>query len=303
VRGFFRSLVLLVILSAAPADAAPVLTGDFVEGGLVHGTTAPGTIVTLDGRAVPVSPAGGFVIGFGRDAPPEAHLAVGGVEQTLSIAKREWSIRRVDGLPQETVTPDPEQLRSIAAEAAEIRALREAPSHENFFTEKFIWPTHGPISGVYGSQSILNGAPRAPHMALDIAAPAGAPIVAPAGGIVRMAKMLFLTGNTVLLDHGYGLFTSYAHLSRLDVTVGQRVVQGQSLGAVGATGRVTGPHLHWGMEWFEVRLDPALAIPWPDPGALSPSANSLQSSVSQASAGAATSTSPAAGGSSPRSPD
>jgi murein DD-endopeptidase MepM/ murein hydrolase activator NlpD len=254
-------LAALLFLSLAPADAAPILTGDFVDGGLVHGTTAPGTIVTLDGRAVPVSPTGGFVIGFGRDAPPEAHLAIGGVEQTLSIAKREWSIRRVDGLPQETVTPDPEQLRRIAAEAAEIRALREAPSHENFFAEKFIWPAHGPISGVYGSQSILNGAPRAPHMALDIAAPAGAPIVAPAGGVVRMAKMLFLTGNTVLLDHGYGLFTSYAHLSRLDVTVGQQVAQGQSLGAVGATGRVTGPHLHWGMEWFEVRLDPALVVP------------------------------------------
>jgi murein DD-endopeptidase MepM/ murein hydrolase activator NlpD len=267
----------LLFLSLAPADAAPILTGNFVQGGLVHGTTDPGTAVTLDGRAVPVSPTGGFVIGFGRDAAAEAHLVVGGVEQTLSIAKRQWTIRRVDGLPQETVTPDPEQLHRITTEATEIRLLREAPYQGEFFTEKFIWPAHGPISGIYGSQSILNGSPRAPHMALDIAAPAGAPIVAPAGGIVRMAKMLFLTGNTVLLDHGYGLFTSYAHLSRLDVTVGQRVLQGQSLGAVGATGRVTGPHLHWGMEWFEVRLDPALAIPWPDPGALSPSANSLQS--------------------------
>jgi murein DD-endopeptidase MepM/ murein hydrolase activator NlpD len=256
------TLALLALFLAQPANAeSPVLTGDFVQGGLVHGVTAPGTNVTLDGRAVPVSPTGGFVIGFGRDATPEAHLVVGGEERVLAIARREWSVRRVDGLPQETVTPDPEQLRRIAGEAAEIRALRQAPSGEAFFAQAMIWPASGPISGVFGSQSILNGTPRAPHMGLDIAAPAGAPIVAPAGGIVRLAKMLFLTGNTVLLDHGYGLFTSYAHLSRIDVAPGQRIVQGETIGAVGATGRVTGPHLHWGMEWFEIRLDPALVVP------------------------------------------
>jgi hypothetical protein len=256
------SLALFLLALTLPARAAaPVLTGDFVQGGLVRGVAAPGAVVTLDGRAVPVSPAGEFVIGFGRDAGPEAHLVIGGEERVLAIAKREWSIRRVDGLPQETVTPDPEQLRRIAAEAAEIHALRQAPSRENFFAQAMIWPASGKISGVFGSQSILNGTPRAPHMGLDIAAPAGAPIVAPAGGIVRLAKMLFLTGNTVLLDHGYGLFTSYAHLSRIDVAPGQRIIQGEAIGAVGATGRVTGPHLHWGMEWFEIRLDPALAVP------------------------------------------
>ncbi|MDB5411607.1 MAG: peptidase [Rhodospirillales bacterium] len=283
-------LAAFLVLSFA-VRAAPLLTGDFVQGGLVHGVTTPGTEVMLDGRNVPVSPSGGFVIGFRRDAPPEAHLVVGGEAQTLTIAKRDWPTRRVDGLPQETVTPDPEQLRRIAAETAEIRALREAPSREEFFAQTMIWPAHGPISGVFGSQSILNGVPRAPHIGFDIAAAAGTPVVAPAGGMVRMAKMLFLTGNTVLLDHGYGLFTSYAHLSRIDVAVGQRIAQSESIGAVGATGRVTGPHLHWGLEWFEVRLDPALVLP------------KLDAALSPASAGAATSTSPAARGSSPRSPD
>jgi hypothetical protein len=291
-RAGMARLTALLLLSLTPAHAAgPVLTGDFVQGGLVHGAVAPGTIVTLDGRAVPVSPSGGFVVGFGRDAAPEAHLVVGGEARVLAIARRDWSIRRVDGLPQETVTPDPGQLRRIAAEADEIRALRQAPSREDSFAQPMIWPAQGPISGVFGSQSILNGAPRAPHMGIDIAAPAGAPVVASAGGIARLAKPLFLTGNTVLLDHGYGLFTSYAHLSRIDVAPGQRIVQGETIGAVGATGRVTAPHLHWGMEWFEIRLDPALAVPAP------------QAAVSPASAGAATSIAPAARGSSARSPD
>jgi murein DD-endopeptidase MepM/ murein hydrolase activator NlpD len=275
---------------ALPAQAAAVLTGDFVQGGLVHGVTEPATVVTLDGRVVPVSPSGEFVIGFGRDAAPEAHLVIGEEEQVLTVAKRDWSLRRVDGLPQETVTPDAEQLGRIAAEAAEVRALRQTPSRENFFAQPMIWPAHGPISGVFGSQSILNGVPRAPHLGLDIAAPEGAPVVAPAGGIVRLATMLFLTGNTVLLDHGYGLFTSYAHLSRIDVAPGQRIARGDAIGAVGATGRVTGPHLHWGMEWFEIRLDPALAVP------------PVASGFSPASAGAPTSTSPAAHGPSVRSP-
>jgi hypothetical protein len=302
VRGFRRGctlLAVLVFLSVAPARAATILTGDFIQGGLVRGVTVPDAVVTLDGRDVPVSPSGGFVIGFGRDAPPEAHLNVGGAEQVLMIARREWSTRRVDGLPQQTVTPDPGQLRRIAAEAAEIRALRQAPSRGEFFAQTMIWPAHGPISGVFGSQSILNGVPRAPHMGFDIAAPAGAPVVAPAGGVVRLAKTLFLTGNTVLLDHGYGLFTSYAHLSRIDVAPGQRIAQGDGIGAVGATGRVTGPHLHWGMEWFEVRLDPVRALPPSE----AMTESSLKSRVSPASAGAATSTSQAVRGSSPRSRD
>jgi murein DD-endopeptidase MepM/ murein hydrolase activator NlpD len=259
------TLALLLALCLTPATAHAVeLTGNFVQGGLVLGTIAPGATVALDGRAVPVSPEGRFVIGFGRDAT-EAVLTLtlpDGTreERRLTIEKRDYDIQRVDGVPQNTVTPDADELARIKREAAAVRALRAVASAENFFTQPMIWPATGPISGVYGSQRILNGEPRAPHMGVDVAAPAGSPIVAAADGVVRMAETLFLTGNTILIDHGYGLETSYAHLSRLDVKPGQRVRQGEQIGLLGATGRVTGPHLHWGMEWFEVRLDPQLVV-------------------------------------------
>ena len=257
-------LLCLLTLCTVTAAHALELVGKFVQGGMVLGTTMPGAAVILDGRTLPVSPNGNFVFGFGRDATA-ALLTVtlpdgSAEERRLAVAKREWDIQRVDGVPQNTVTPDPAELARIRREAAAIRALRQTASAEADFIVPMIWPAHGPISGVYGSQRILNGEPRAPHMGVDIAAPAGTPVVAAAGGTVRLAETLFLTGNTILIDHGYGLETSYAHLLRLDVKPGQHVRQGEEIGLVGATGRVTGPHLHWGMEWFDVRLDPQLVV-------------------------------------------
>jgi hypothetical protein len=257
-------LFCLPMLCMAPTVHALELVGKIVQGGMVLGTTLPGATATLDGRALPVSPDGRFVFGFGRDASA-ALLTVtlpdgSGEERRLAVAKRDWDIQRVDGVPQNTVTPDPAELARIRREADEVRALRKTAGSGPDFIVPMIWPAHGPISGVYGSQRILNGEPRAPHMGVDIAAPMGAPVVAAAGGVIRLAETLFLTGNTVLIDHGYGLETSYAHLSRLEVAPGQRVRQGEEIGRVGATGRATGPHLHWGMEWFEVRLDPQLVV-------------------------------------------
>jgi murein DD-endopeptidase MepM/ murein hydrolase activator NlpD len=254
------SALLLLALCLAPIAARAVeLAGKLIQGGLVLGTTTSNATVTLDGRAVPVSPEGRFVFGFGRDAT-EAVLTLtlpDGTreENRLTIEKRSYDIQRVDGVPQNTVTPDPDELARIRREAEAVRALRAVASAENFFSQPMIWPATGPISGVYGSQRILNGEPRAPHMGVDIAAPAGSPIVAAADGVVRMAETLFLTGNTILIDHGYGLETSYAHLSRLDVKPGQRVRQGEQIGLVGATGRVTGPHLHWAVKTNDLYVD------------------------------------------------
>ena len=264
-RAVLASLALCLSV-AASLQAAPLdLTGSFTQGGLVRGATVPGATITLDGHAILVSPDGNFLFGFGREAPEEAVLALhfpdgGNEERHLAITKRTFDIQRIDGLPQETVTPDPKQLERIKREADNIRALREVPSVERFAFGPLIWPAIGPISGVYGSQRILNGEPRAPHMGVDVAAPPGTPVVAALGGTIRLATELFLTGNTILIDHGYGLTTSYAHLSRMDVAAGQHVRQGEQIGAIGATGRVTGPHLHWGMEWFGLRLDPQLAV-------------------------------------------
>lgn len=237
------------------------LIGTPQQGGVVRGKTAPGTEVTLDGRPVPVAPDGLFLLGFGREAPATAQLRIGGRQQTLTVQRRDWQIQRIDGLPQGKVTPDPEAQARIAAENAQMAELRRHVTPTAHFTAAFLRPAEGRISGVFGSQRILNGEPRAAHSGLDIAAPTGADVQSAADGTVVLAHPdLYFTGQTVMIDHGLGLQTVYAHLSRTDVQAGQWVTAGQVIGAVGATGRATGPHLHWGVSWLDVRLDPQAVL-------------------------------------------
>jgi len=253
-------------LWAFPCAAGTLsLEGSFTQGGLARGKTDRGAVVTLDGRAVRVAPDGGFVLGFGRDAPTEASLDVAFADgthehRTLAIAARQYDVQRIDGLPPQQVTPDAAAQERIKREAALISAARKADSDLLFFEAPLRWPALGPISGVYGSQRILNGEARAPHMGVDIAAPRGTLVAAAAAGTVTLAERdLFFTGGTVIIDHGYGLATTYQHMDRVDVTVGQHVDAGTPIGTVGATGRVTGPHLHWSLNWYDIRLDPVLA--------------------------------------------
>jgi murein DD-endopeptidase MepM/ murein hydrolase activator NlpD len=263
---------LALALWALPCAAGTLgLEGSFSQGGLVRGKTDPGAVVTLDGRTVRVAPDGSFVLGFGRDAPAETKLDVAFADGTseqrvLAITARHYDVQRIDGLPPQQVTPDAAMQERIEREAALISAARKSDSDLLFFEAPFRWPALGPISGVYGSQRILNGEPRAPHMGVDIAAPRGTPVMAAASGTVMLAERdLFYTGGTVIIDHGYGLATTYQHMDRVDVTVGQQVEAGMPIGIVGATGRVTGPHLHWSLNWYDIRLDPALAAgPMPD---------------------------------------
>ncbi len=257
-----RALALIAALLVSSAAAAETkLDGQLVQGGLVLGQTAPGTSVKLDGRTLLVDKDGRFVIGFGRDAKT-ALLEVGAERRELEIKPRTFDIQRIEGLPEAQVTPPPAVLERIKRENVAIAATKVRNTPERWFEKGFTWPADGPISGVYGSQRILNGQPRAPHYGLDIAAPVGAPVRASTAGIVALAdKDLYFTGGTVIIDHGFGLAGVYAHLSRLDVKMGDRVEQGQVIGAVGATGRVTGPHLHWALNWFDIRLDPQLLVP------------------------------------------
>lgn len=264
----------LVVLSGCRAvtPTQPVeLTGALTQGGTVFGRVEPASSVTLDAKPVRVSEDGRFVFGFGRDAPPQAILEIrwrSGLvtRMPLTVAPRQFDIQRVDGLPQNLVTPDPEEDARIAREQAAVLEARKLDLDRPLFESGFIWPALGPISGVYGSQRILNGTPRAPHYGVDVAAPEGAPVRAPADGLVTFAEPdLLLTGGTLVIDHGHGLSSTFIHLSRIDVAVGQEVKQGEQVAAVGATGRATGPHLHWGMNWFDVRLDPQLVVE-PVPG-------------------------------------
>lgn len=252
---------LLLALSSA-SHAATELPARISQGDLVLGRTTPGSQVAYGERSLRVDAEGRFVFGVGRDETGPLRLTVlnaDGRMETLEapVQPRQWQVERVDGVPQSTVTPSPEIAARIAREQAEVSAARERDDARSDFAAGFRWPVTGRVSGVYGSQRIYNGEPRSPHSGLDVAAKAGTPLRAPAPGVVTFAKPdLYLTGGTVLLDHGHGVSSNFLHLSRIDVKVGQRVDQGQVIGLVGATGRATGPHMHWGMNWFGVRVDP-----------------------------------------------
>jgi len=262
------SLILIVFALLGPPAVAAELTlkGQLVQGGLVEGWTAPDAEVLLDGKPVRVSPEGRFVFGFGRDHGAAAVLDVrhgGGrtERRALSVAARDYKIERIDGLPKRMVTPPKDVLQRIRAENARIAAVRAQDTEDYLLASGWIWPAIGRVSGVYGSQRVLNGKPRRPHYGIDVAAPVGTPIVAPADGIVRMAeKNLYYTGGTVMLDHGHGIVSVFSHLKKVTVAVGQSLAQGETMGTLGATGRATGPHLDWRINWFKERLDPGLLV-------------------------------------------
>jgi murein DD-endopeptidase MepM/ murein hydrolase activator NlpD len=206
------------------------------------------------------------VIGFGRDETGERKLMV--LEPAsekevlvLPIALREYDIERVDGLPPKTVTPDPEALERIREEGAMVSSARARRDHRTDYAEGFAWPASGRISGVYGSQRVLNGEPRRPHYGLDIAAPKGNPVYAPADGIITMAHPdMYFSGGTLILDHGQGLSSSFLHLSKILVETGTTVKKGDLIAEIGSTGRASGPHLDWRMNWLNRRVDPELLV-------------------------------------------
>lgn len=259
---FFVPLWLL--FSPAAHSDGVTLDGQLTQGGLVVGRALPGATASLDGIPVTVSPDGVFLLGFARDAKPESRLIVrmpqGTTEaRVLKIARREFPVQRIDGLPQRQVTPSPEDQARIKADNAAIAHARAQVTPAPLFLSGFQWPVSGPISGVFGSQRILNGEPKSPHNGVDIAAPAGTLVTAPADGVAAIAHDdMFYTGKTLMIDHGFGLLTVYAHLSAIEATPGQRIVKGQPIGRVGATGRVTAAHLHWGLSLGTLHLDPAL---------------------------------------------
>ena len=266
---------LLATAMALPLSALQIVARDSArrgfpaevqQGSLVIATLPTGAQARFDGHELRPTPAGLVVIGIGRDATSpqtvELRFPDGRAEKIdMAIRKRDWPIQRVNGVPADTVNPPPAIAARIARENAKIVAARRADSDELGFAQAFIWPVQGRVSGRFGNQRIFNGTPKSPHSGMDVAAKQGTPIHAPADGVVTLAQTgFFLTGGTVMIDHGHGVSSNFLHMSRIDVKPGDAVHQGDVIGAVGMTGRATGPHLHWGMSWFETKIDPLLVL-------------------------------------------
>ncbi|MET4693571.1 M23 family metallopeptidase [Endozoicomonas lisbonensis] len=248
------------------ASGINTLSSRLKPGGFYVGTVKPGTKVQYKDRRIRVSADGQFIIGFGRDADLEQSFSLihkDGRSERISLAlkSREYDIQRINGVKKKYVQPAPEVMQRIRTEAKAVGQSRQFDTAGKDFFSGFSQPAQGRITGVYGSQRFFNGEPRRPHYGLDFAAPTGKPVIAAADGIVRLAdKDLYFSGGTIVIDHGFGISSSYLHLSALSVEEGDTVERGQRIGEIGATGRVTGSHLDWRVNWFDVRLDPALMM-------------------------------------------
>jgi murein DD-endopeptidase MepM/ murein hydrolase activator NlpD len=271
-RGVFAAIAALAFLvgsgraAAQTGDSRIVFPSSASQGALVIGKVPPASRVEYAGRQLRVSGYGSVVFGIGRDEAGPLQLQVtnadGSVERpSIAVTPREWPTERINGVPPKTVNPPPEIAARIRREQAQVTAARDRDDPRPDFAQPFAWPVQGRISGRFGNARVYNGQPGSGHSGMDIAVPTGTPVKAPAAGVITFAAPdLYLTGGTILLDHGFGVSSNFLHLSRIDVKVGERVQQGQVIGAVGATGRATGPHLHWGMNWFDVRIDPLLVL-------------------------------------------
>ena len=273
---YIKLILIFLLLKTSPCfatnnliininDTKIILEGNFVQGGLVIGKVNKNLDVKFKEKVLRKTSDGSFVIGFGRDHPQEANLYFfinqDWILKKLDIKQRKYKTQVINGLEKKMVTPPKSFWDRIKKENKVIKEVRSLDSDVDFIFQKFDWPTKGVISGVFGSQRILNGKPKRPHYGVDIAAPEGTDILAPTEAIVRMAeKDLYYTGGTVMLDHGHGVTSVYSHLSSINVKVGDKINKDQKIGEVGSTGRSTGPHLDWRINWFSERLDPALFI-------------------------------------------
>ena len=256
----FKSIIIF-LLCCFKIQALEFL-GKFEQGAFILGKTNPGTKIKIDNKEVRVTKDGYFAFGLDRDRKNNIIIKIIEKNKTTivekKILKRDYKIQRIDGLPSKQVTPPPEVYDRIKKDNILIGKARSIDSTLNFFKDKFIYPIDKYIiTGVYGSQRILNGKPRRPHYGIDFHAPEGTPVKAMMDGIVTLSeKDMYFTGGTIIFDHGHGISTLYMHMKDINVKVGQRIKQGQIVGTLGQSGRATGPHLDIRLNWFGVKLDP-----------------------------------------------
>jgi len=257
----------LLAQSAAPAAAEPPIAciGEHVQGATLICRTRPGARVSLGDIGVAANDEGYVILGHDRDAQPETELVVSAdgldYRQSVDVTQREYDIQRIDGVPQEYVTPPEETLARIRREGARKAQAYTSRWNGSGFLNGFIMPAEGPITGVYGSQRIFNGEPRRPHYGLDVAAGEGTDVHAPAPGLVTLADGdMYYEGGLIFIDHGQGFTSGFLHLSEVSVEPGDRVEAGDVIGAVGSGGRSTGAHLDWRIKWHNRYIDPALTL-------------------------------------------
>tara|TARA_X000000368_G_scaffold386870_1_gene347123 strand:- start:1562 stop:2368 length:807 start_codon:yes stop_codon:yes gene_type:complete len=257
--------IIILFLFSFEASAAE-FSSKFIQGSFILGKTTPDAKVEIDNKNVLVTDDGYFVFGIGRDRKNDVTIRILKNQKleviVKKVYKRKYQIQKIDGLPEKKVTPPKEVYERIKRENKLIADARAIESKNTFFKNKFIAPLENSIvTGVYGSQRILNGKPRWPHYGIDFAAKEGTKIKAMLDGTATMVEPdLFYTGGTLIFDHGHGISTLYMHMQKIFVKKGQKVKQGEIIGTVGSTGRSTGPHLDVRLNWFNVRLDPATVL-------------------------------------------
>jgi len=261
----FTSLLLGACSLAASAETLR-LYGSLEQGALLLGEIPAGYQASYNKQPLQVTPEGQFLLGLGREAQARLDISLtspSGVKTTeqFSVLKRDYKIQRIEGVPQKTVTPRAEDTARIRNDSMLVKRARKDITDSLDFLDGFQRPLQGPVTGVYGSQRFYNGIPKSPHYGVDYAAPTGTLVMSPASGVVRLAhKDLFYSGGTLIVDHGHGLSSTFLHLSDILVEEGMRVERGKPIAKVGSTGRATGPHLDWRMNWRQVRIDPVLVL-------------------------------------------
>ena len=263
-----KTLIALALVSSFAASAREklALSGEIKQGGLMVGKTLAQNTVTLNGKAITVSTNGDYTFGFSRDDTKDYQLVITSdngdrVEKTLTPQKRSYNVQRIEGIKKSIMQPNPKAVSRSQADNVKIKKARKVASSLNYFAQGFIAPIEGTITGVYGSQRVYNGVPKRPHFGLDYAGKTGDPVKAPASGTVLLwVPDMFYSGGTMIIDHGQGISSTFLHLSNAYVKQGDTVEQGQVVAAVGKSGRATGPHLDWRINWFNVKIDPALVL-------------------------------------------
>ena len=255
------------VSKAEPEPAGPttfVFDGALTQGGWIKGQAPAGTrTARLGEQELILTEEGRFFAAFGRDAENTVILSAtradgSTLESPVTISPRDWKISRLNIARRPGGSSAAFRARR-QPELDRIWDARQQRSETDGWTQKFVWPVKGRISDPFGSQRYYRGEPGSFHSGIDIAPGTGVPFVAPADGVVVLADRNFsLEGQLIIIDHGQGLNSAFLHASRILVNEGDIVQQGQHIGDVGASGNVTGPHLHWSVKWHNARLDPIL---------------------------------------------